>query len=83
MSCPLDSIPAGALVQETSVSYCTMLRGDAVAEVIKIGRPGRGNRWGYVPPSASDTRCRRAAGGVCRHNRSKKGLALSLQVRKE
>ena len=49
---PLSGIRVIGLEQYMSGPYCTMLLGDAGAEVIKIERPGSGDPRRAIPPFA-------------------------------
>ena len=76
---PLSGVRVIGLEQYMSAPYCTMLLADAGAEVIKIERPGRGDPRRSIPPFATDSEGRRAAGGFIGYNRNKKSLALNLR----
>ena len=58
--------------------YCTMLLGDAGAEVIKIERPGSGDPRRAIPPFAKRDDAKKSFGYMA-YNRNKKSLALNLQ----
>jgi crotonobetainyl-CoA:carnitine CoA-transferase CaiB-like acyl-CoA transferase len=58
--------------------YCTMLLGDAGAEVIKIERPGPGDPRRAMPPFAESGGARKACGFMA-YNRNKKSLALDVR----
>lgn len=50
MQQPLSGIRVIAMEHYMSAPYCTMLLGDAGAEVIKIERPGKGGPRRSIPP---------------------------------
>ena len=58
--------------------YCTMLLGDAGAEVIKIERPGHGDPRRAMPPFIESGGNRKAVGFMA-YNRNKRSLALDLR----
>jgi len=74
---PLDGIRVVGLEQYMAGPYCTMLLGDAGAEVIKIERPGVGDPRRAMPPFAEKTGRKKAA-GFMGYNRNKKSLALDM-----
>jgi len=74
---PLSGIRVVGLEQYMAGPYCTMLLGDAGAEVIKIERPGAGDPRRAMPPFAERDGARKAA-GFMGYNRNKKSLALDL-----
>ncbi|MFQ5525265.1 MAG: CaiB/BaiF CoA transferase family protein [Thermoanaerobaculia bacterium] len=75
---PLSGIRVIGLEQYMSGPYCTMLLGDAGAEVIKIERPGRGDPRRDIPPFVEKDGLKKA-GGYLAYNRNKKSLALNLR----
>ncbi|HUT50018.1 MAG TPA: CoA transferase [Alphaproteobacteria bacterium] len=74
---PLDGIRVVGLEQYMAGPYCTMLLGDAGAEVIKIERPGVGDPRRAMPPFAEKDGAKKAA-GFMGYNRNKKSLALDM-----
>ena len=78
MQAPLSGIRVIGLEQYMSGPYCTMLLGDAGAEVIKIERPGSGDPRRAIPPFAEREGVRKSFGYMA-YNRNKKSLALNLQ----
>ena len=58
--------------------YCTMLLGDAGAEVIKIERPGHGDPRRAMPPFVESGGNRKAVGFMA-YNRNKRSLALDVR----
>ncbi|MDH3232819.1 MAG: CoA transferase [Alphaproteobacteria bacterium] len=74
---PLDGIRVVGLEQYMAGPYCTMLLGDAGAEVIKIERPGVGDPRRSMPPFAERDGAKKAA-GFMGYNRNKKSLALDM-----
>ena len=75
---PLSGVRVVGLEQYMAGPYCTMLLGDAGAEVIKIERPGTGDPRRLMPPFAEKDGSRKAA-GFMGYNRNKKSLALNLR----
>lgn len=75
---PLSGIRVIGLEQYMSGPYCTMLLGDAGAEVIKIERPGKGDPRRAIPPFAGKDGVKKAFGYMA-YNRNKKSLALNVQ----
>jgi crotonobetainyl-CoA:carnitine CoA-transferase CaiB-like acyl-CoA transferase len=78
MQGPLSGIRVIGLEQYMSGPYCTMLLGDAGAEIIKIERPGSGDPRRAIPPFAERDDARKSFGYMA-YNRNKKSLALNLQ----
>jgi formyl-CoA transferase len=74
---PLEGIRVVGLEQYMAGPYCTMLLGDAGAEVIKIERPGVGDPRRAMPPFAEKAGKKKAA-GFMGYNRNKKSLALDM-----
>jgi len=75
---PLSGVRVIGLEQYMAGPYCTMLLGDAGAEVIKIERPGKGDPRRGIPPFAKKGEARKACGYMA-YNRNKKSLALNVQ----
>ncbi len=75
---PLSGIRVIGLEQYMSGPYCTMLLGDAGAEVIKIERPGKGDPRRSIPPFAERDGVKKAF-GYMGYNRNKKSLALNVR----
>ena len=75
MQRPLSGIRVVGTDQYMAGPYCTMLLGDAGAEVIKIERPGSGDPRRAMPPFAERDGKKKAA-GFMGYNRNKKSLAL-------
>ncbi len=78
---PLSGIRVVGLEGYMSGPYCTMLLGDAGAEVIKIERPGTGDPRRGIPPFAEKDGVKKAA-GFMGYNRNKKSLALNIRTEK-
>ncbi|MDX1512986.1 MAG: CoA transferase [Gammaproteobacteria bacterium] len=78
MQRPLSGIRVMGTDQYMAGPYCTMLLGDAGAEVIKIERPGTGDPRRAMPPFAEREGKRRAC-GFMGYNRNKKSLALDMR----
>jgi formyl-CoA transferase len=78
MQRPLSGIRVMGTDQYMAGPYCTMLLGDAGAEVIKIERPGGGDPRRAMPPFAERGGKRRACGFMA-YNRNKKSLALDVR----
>jgi CoA:oxalate CoA-transferase len=74
---PLEGIRVVGLEQYMAGPYCTMLLGDAGAEVIKIERPGTGDPRRAMPPFAERGGVKKGA-GFMGYNRNKKSLALDM-----
>ena len=77
MAGPLTGILVIGTDQYMAGPYCTMLLGDAGAEVIKIERPGSGDPRRAMPPFVEADGKRKAA-GFMGYNRNKKSLALDV-----
>jgi formyl-CoA transferase len=75
---PLAGIRVIGLEQYMSGPYCTMLLGDAGAEVIKIERPEGGDPRRAIPPFVEKGEIKKASGFLA-YNRNKKSLAVNLQ----
>jgi CoA:oxalate CoA-transferase len=75
---PLAGIRVVGLEQYMSGPYCTMLLGDAGAEVIKIERPEGGDPRRAIPPFVEKDEIKKASGFLA-YNRNKKSLAVNLQ----
>lgn len=75
---PLSGIRVIGLEQYMSGPYCTMLLGDAGAEVIKIERPGSGDPRRSIPPFAEQDGVKKSYGYMA-YNRNKKSLALNVR----
>ena len=78
MDRPLSGIRVIGLEQYIAGPYCTMLLGDAGAEVIKIERPGTGDPRRAMPPFAEGRGVKKAVGFMA-YNRNKKSVALDLR----
>jgi len=78
MQQPLSGIRVIAMEHYMSAPYCTMLLGDAGAEVIKIERPGKGDPRRSIPPFAEKGGVKKA-GGFMAYNRNKKSMALNVR----
>jgi CoA:oxalate CoA-transferase len=78
MQRPLSGIRVVGTDQYMAGPYCTMLLGDAGAEVIKIERPGGGDPRRAMPPFAERGANKKAA-GFMGYNRNKKSVALDMQ----
>ena len=78
MQRPLSGIRVVGTDQYMAGPYCTMLLGDAGAEVIKIERPGGGDPRRAMPPFAERDGARKAA-GFMGYNRNKKSVALDMR----
>jgi formyl-CoA transferase len=78
MQRPLSGIRVIGTDQYMAGPYCTMLLGDAGAEVIKIERPGAGDPRRSMPPFAERDGKRKAA-GFMGYNRNKKSVALDMR----
>jgi formyl-CoA transferase len=78
MQRPLSGIRVVGTDQYMAGPYCTMLLGDAGAEVIKIERPGSGDPRRAMPPFAERDGKKKAAGFMA-YNRNKKSVALNMQ----
>jgi formyl-CoA transferase len=78
MQRPLTGIRVVGTDQYMAGPYCTMLLGDAGAEVIKIERPGSGDPRRSMPPFAERDGSRKAA-GFMGYNRNKKSVALDMR----
>ncbi len=78
MQQPLSGIRVIAMEHYMSAPYCTMLLGDAGAEVIKIERPGKGDPRRSIPPFAEKGGVKKA-GGFMGYNRNKKSMALNVR----
>ena len=76
---PLSGIRVIGLEQYIAGPYCTMLLGDAGADVIKIERPGKGDPRRGIPPFAEKDGVKKA-GGFMGYNRNKKSLALNVRT---
>ncbi len=80
MQRPLSGIRVVGTDQYMAGPYCTMLLGDAGAEVIKIERPGSGDPRRSMPPFAERDGMKKAA-GFMGYNRNKKSVALDMRSR--
>ena len=80
MQRPLSGICVVGTDQYMAGPYCTMLLGDAGAEVIKIERPGSGDPRRAMPPFAERDGKKKAA-GFMGYNRNKKSVALDMRSR--
>ncbi len=78
MQRPLSGIRVVGTDQYMAGPYCTMLLGDAGAEVIKIERPGSGDPRRAMPPFAERDGKKKAA-GFMGYNRNKKSVALDIR----
>lgn len=78
MDRPLSGIRVVGTDQYMAGPYCTMLLGDAGAEVIKIERPGSGDPRRAMPPFAERGGNKKAA-GFMGYNRNKKSVALDMR----
>jgi len=78
MQRPLSGIRVVGTDQYMAGPYCTMLLGDAGAEVIKIERPGSGDPRRTMPPFAERDGKKKAA-GFMGYNRNKKSVALDIR----
>jgi CoA:oxalate CoA-transferase len=78
MQRPLSGIRVVGTDQYMAGPYCTMLLGDAGAEVIKIERPGSGDPRRAMPPFAERDGQKKAA-GFMGYNRNKKSVALDMR----
>jgi formyl-CoA transferase len=78
MQRPLSGIRVVGTDQYMAGPYCTMLLGDAGAEVIKIERPGSGDPRRAMPPFAERDGKKKAA-GFMGYNRNKKSVALDMR----
>jgi formyl-CoA transferase len=78
MQRPLSGIRVVGTDQYMAGPYCTMLLGDAGAEVIKIERPGGGDPRRAMPPFAERDGKKKAA-GFMGYNRNKKSVALDIR----
>ena len=78
MQRPLSGIRVVGTDQYMAGPYCTMLLGDAGAEVIKIERPGSGDPRRAMPPFAERDGNKKAA-GFMGYNRNKKSVALDMR----
>jgi formyl-CoA transferase len=78
MQRPLSGIRVVGTDQYMAGPYCTMLLGDAGAEVIKIERPGSGDPRRSMPPFAERDGNKKAA-GFMGYNRNKKSVALDMR----
>ncbi|GMQ76351.1 MAG: CaiB/BaiF CoA-transferase family protein [Gammaproteobacteria bacterium] len=78
MQRPLSGIRVVGTDQYMAGPYCTMLLGDAGAEVIKIERPGSGDPRRSMPPFAERDGNKKAA-GFMGYNRNKKSVALDIR----
>jgi len=76
---PLEGIRVIGLEQYIAGPYCTLLLADAGAEVIKIERPGLGDRRRGIPPYA-ETSSGPVGAGFLSYNRNKKSVALDLKT---
>lgn len=76
---PLAGIRVIGLEQYIAGPYCTLLLADAGAEVIKIERPGIGDRRRAIPPYA-ETSAGPIGAGFLSYNRNKKSVALDLKT---
>jgi len=75
---PLSGIRVVSLEQYMAGPYCTMLLGDAGAEIIKIERPVTGDPRRSMPPFAERGGVTKAAGFMA-YNRNKKSVALDFR----
>lgn len=75
----LKDIRVLALEGFLSGPNCSMILGDAGAEVIKIESPGMGDPGRHIPPFLKDKEGEKYSGLLLRHNRNKKSLTLDLQ----
>ena len=75
---PLSGVRVTGLEQYIAGPYCTMLRADTGAEVIKIERPGGGDPRRQMPPFAEKDGRKKGA-GFMGYNRNKKSLCLNLR----
>lgn len=75
----LKDIRVLALEGFLSGPNCSMILGDAGAEVIKIESPGMGDPGRNIPPFLEDKKGEKYSGLLLRHNRNKKSLTLNLQ----
>ena len=78
MQRPLSGIRVVGTDQYMAGPYCTMLLGDAGAEVIKIERPGSGDPRRAMPPFAERGGNKKAA-GFMGYNRNKQSVALDMR----
>ena len=78
MQRPLSGIRVVGTDQYMAGPYCTMLLGDAGAEVIKIERPGSGDPRRAMPPFA-ERGAKKKAAGFMGYNRNKKSVALDIR----
>jgi formyl-CoA transferase len=78
MQRPLSGIRVVGTDQYMAGPYCSMLLGDAGAEVIKIERPGSGDPRRAMPPFAERDGKKKAA-GFMGYNRNKKSVALDIR----
>ncbi len=78
MQRPLSGIRVVGTDQYMAGPYCTMLLGDAGAEVIKIERPGSGDPRRAMPPFAERDGKKKEA-GFMGYNRNKKSVALDIR----
>jgi len=75
----LKGIRVLALEGFLSGPNCSMILGDAGAEVIKVEAPGVGDPGRNIPPFLKDKGGEKYSGLLLRHNRNKKSLTLDLQ----
>jgi len=76
---PLDGIRVLSIETQVAGPYCTMMLGDAGAEVIKIESPGRGDASREPGPILKDDKGGTISGYFMRWNRNKKSLTLNLK----
>ena len=76
---PLEGIRVLSIETQVAGPYCTMMLGDAGAEVIKIESPGRGDASREPGPILKDDKGGTISGYFMRWNRNKKSLTLNLK----
>jgi len=76
---PLAGIRVLAIETQVAGPYCTMMLGDAGAEVIKVESPGRGDASREPGPILKNEAGEKISGYFMRWNRNKKSLTLNLK----
>ena len=76
---PLEGIRVLDATHVVAGPYCSMLLGDAGAEVIKVERPGTGERGRKTPPILKDTSGQEVSARYLMVNRNKKSITLDLR----
>src|SRR3990172_7165271 len=76
---PLEGIRVLDLTHILAGPYCTMMLGDAGAEVVKIERPGKGETARQGGPYVNNKEGQKVSVSYLRLARNKKNVAINLQ----